>query len=105
MSARVASTGGEGVNRRAGGVVDRIHPERSSANLRAQRIHEYLSSEANTRWLKGAGANTTSMSGHGSASAEGMPIAVFSIAHVVHTAAQSVQAIRRAPISLMLTYC
>jgi hypothetical protein len=38
----------------AGRVVDRVHPDRLRASLRAKRVDECLSDPSNTRWLVGA---------------------------------------------------
>ena len=55
VSARIAGAGG---CRRGpifgGGVVDGVHPERPTPNLRAQRVDKCLSDPTNTRWLVGA---------------------------------------------------
>ena len=53
-SARVSNTVYGGSKFHAGGVVDRIYPDRLCAESRAQRVHECLSRRTNTGWLGGA---------------------------------------------------
>ena len=53
-SARVSNTVYGGGKFHAGGVVDRIYPDRLCAESRAQRVHECLSRRTNTGWLGGA---------------------------------------------------
>ena len=54
MIARVMNTVYRGGEVGAGGVVDRIHPDRLCADSRAQRVHECLSCRTNTGFLGGA---------------------------------------------------
>ena len=54
-SARILCTRGGGVGIIiAGRVIDCVHPDRPSANLRAQRVDKCLSNSSNTRLLAGA---------------------------------------------------
>ena len=53
-SARVSNTVYGGGKFHAGGVFDRIYPDRLCAESRAQRVHECLSRWTNTGWLGGA---------------------------------------------------
>ena len=54
MSARVANAVYGGGEVGGGGVIDRIYPDRSRADSRAQRVHECLSRGTNTGILGGA---------------------------------------------------
>ena len=55
MAARIIGTGGcAAVKIPAGRIVDRVHPNRTAAQLRTKRVDERLPDTTNTRRLRGA---------------------------------------------------